>query len=123
MRARIASYLENISESACACLIAMVQGNVLALTTAHWVVAAETGLLAGTIASTALFAARFWKQPVVSLTLGVVTMLIDFLVHGVRLNVAGVLESVVTGAAAAALSLVVGRALLAIRRARPFASS
>lgn len=116
MRTRIAPYLENIGESACACLVTMVQGNVLALTTAHWLVAAETGLLAGTVASIAVFAARFGKQALVSLTLGVATMLIDFLVHG-SLNVAGVLESVMTGAAAAALSFIVGRALLAIRRA------
>ena len=42
---RAGPMLENVTESAAACMLTMVQGNVLAFGLGHWIVASQTGIL------------------------------------------------------------------------------
>jgi len=51
---KIIPYVESISESTTACLLTMVQGNVLLLGLGHLSVALQTGFLFGILASSAL---------------------------------------------------------------------
>ena len=55
---RIVAFVEYVSESTTACLVMMAQGNVLALTASHLLIASQTGVIAGFIASLAMLAAR-----------------------------------------------------------------
>jgi hypothetical protein len=96
----------------------MVQGNVLALTLSHWLIASQTGLLAGFIVGTTVIAARLRQPWVVSLVLGAVTMAVDAFVHPGAFALAVATEAVVTGAGAFALSLFVSRALGILRERR-----
>lgn len=104
---RVAPLVEYVAESTTACLVTMVQGNLLALTFSHLLIASQTGIVAGTIASVALFLGRNSKRWVVSLALGTATAIVDYFVHpGMFGPVA--LEAIVTGIAAAVLSYLVG---------------
>ena len=104
---RVAPLVEYIAESTTACLVTMVQGNLLALTFSHLLIASQTGIVAGTIASVALFLGRNSKRWVVSLALGTATAVVDYFVHpGMFGPVA--LEAIVTGIAAAVLSYLAG---------------
>jgi hypothetical protein len=104
MKRRIWPYLENVTEAGCACLITMVQGNLLALGVAHWIIASQTGLIAGAIAGSTIVAAKLRKQWVISLTLGIVTATVDFYVHPGTFGGVAVAEALVTGVGAASLS-------------------
>ena len=110
-------FLENITESGTACLVTMVQGNLLTLTLSHWLIASQTGVVAGAIASAAILIARIRRRWIVSLLLGAVTALVDFLVHPGQFGPVA-LEAVVTGLAAAFLSHLVGAAARGSRRRR-----
>lgn len=104
---RVVPLVEYIAESTTACLVTMVQGNLLALTFSHLLIASQTGIVAGTVASVAVFLGRNNKRWVVSLALGTATAIVDYFVHpGMFGPVA--LEAVVTGIAAAVLSYLVG---------------
>jgi hypothetical protein len=99
-----------------ACMLTMVQGNLLALTLTHWFIASQTGLVAGAIASTTVIAARLRRPWLISLTLGVVTIPVDALVHPGKFEMGGVNEAVVTGVGAFALSLAASAAVRALAR-------
>ena len=114
MKHRVAPFVENIAESATACLITMVQGNLLALSLTHWMIASRTGLIAGTVASIAILLARTKRRWIVSAVLGTVTGIVDYLVHPGQFGPVA-MEAVVTGLGAALLSYVVGAT---VRRAR-----
>jgi hypothetical protein len=114
---KLTPVLENITESTTACLVTMVQGNLLALTLAHWAIASRTGLIAGVVASVAIFVSGARSRAVVSIVLGLVTAVVDYLVHPGRFGPA-MLEAVVTGLGAAALSYLVGAAVRRLRRLR-----
>ena len=122
MKMRLAPYVENICEAGFACLLTMAQGNVLALTLSHWLVASETGLVAGAITATTAIAARFREPWMLSLTLGGITIVVDAAVHRATFGVASLLEAVITGLGAFVLSLAANRAGRALapplRRAR-----
>jgi hypothetical protein len=111
--------LENISESATACLITMVQGNVLALGLGHWIIASQTGVVAGVLASVALYASRGRGRWVVATVLGVITAIVDYMIHPGAFGPV-FLEAAVTGLAAAGLSLLVH--FIRKRRATPRSS-
>jgi hypothetical protein len=114
---RVAPFIENVAESTTACLFMMVQGNLLALSLAHWAVASQTGLIAGILAAAAITISRVSKRWVVSLVLGVTTAIVDFFVHpGMFESV--ILEAVLTGSGAAILSYLVGMALHTYRARR-----
>jgi 4-amino-4-deoxy-L-arabinose transferase-like glycosyltransferase len=97
---------ENVSESATACLITMVQGNVLALGVGHWIIASQTGLAAGFFATIALYASKGRGRWVVAGVLAVCTAGFDFLMHDSGFGSA-VTEAIVTGVGAGLLSLAV----------------
>ena len=103
---RAGPFVENVLESTAACLMTMVQGNLIALTAEHWSLASQTGIAAGTIASAAILVGGIRKRASISIVLGAVTGVVDFVVHGALLAV--VLDAVVTGIGAAVLSLLFG---------------
>ena len=98
-----AQFFENIAEASTACLVTMVQGNLAAIAVSHLLIASQTGLVAGTVASLAILTARTGKRWLISLLLGVVTAVVDFFVHP-----GDVWEAAVTGLGAALLSYLVG---------------
>ena len=115
MKHRFTPYLERTCEAGMACILTMVQGNLLALTLTHWVIASQTGLAAGAIASTAVIATRLRRPWLISLTLGVVTIPVDALIHPGKFEVGGISEAVVTGVGAFVLSLAASAAVRAVR--------
>ena len=106
MTRRWTPFVENIAESTTACLVTMVQGDILALTAAHWIIASRTGIIAGAIAAAALLALGTRRRWVVAGLLGTVTAVVDYWVHPGAFGPAFA-EAAVTGAGAAALSLLV----------------
>ncbi len=113
----IAPFVENIAESTTACLVTMVQGNVMALALSHWLIASETGIVAGSLASVAILVARTRKRWVVAIVLGIVTGVVDFFIHPGELGPV-FLEAVLTGLGAAALSFVAGAVWRSLRARR-----
>ena len=111
MKIKLTPYAENMCESGIACLLTMVQGNVLALGLSHWIIASQTGLIAGAIVGTTAIAAKLRQPWVVAIVLGAVTTAVDLFVHPTTSPIRTVLEAVVTGVAAFALSLVVSAAV------------
>jgi hypothetical protein len=101
-----------------ACMLTMAQGNLLALTLSHWLIASQTGLLAGAIASTTVIAARLRRPWLISLVLGLVTIPVDAFVHPGQFEMGGVSEAVLTGAGAFVLSLAAAAVVRAIARRR-----
>jgi len=107
MNKNFAPFVEYVAESTTACLVMMVHGNVLALTTGHLLIASQTGVVAGAIATVGIFVARASKRWIISFVLGVATGVVDFFVHpGTSGTVA--IEAVITGLGAAILSYLVG---------------
>ncbi|MCZ6912822.1 MAG: hypothetical protein O7F72_08465 [Proteobacteria bacterium] len=107
MKGKIAPAIEYVAESTTACLVTMVQGNLLALTLSHVVIASQTGVIAGAIAAVALFASRKGNRWLVSAVLGVVTGIVDFFIHPGMFGPAAT-EAIVTGIAAGVLSCIIG---------------
>ncbi|MFK7897337.1 MAG: hypothetical protein AB8G23_15975 [Myxococcota bacterium] len=109
------NYLENCSEATAACLVTMVQGNLLSLGLSHWLIASETGLIAGTVTSAAVILTRATRPWIVSSVLGLATTVVDFYVHPGMFGPIFA-EAVVTGLGAALLSLGVQYGIRALRR-------
>lgn len=107
MKPKITPIVENIAEATAACLITMSQGNFLAFTLTHWLIASQTGVLAGIAASAALLLTRTNKRWVIAIVLGVITAVVDWFVHPSMFG-AALTEAAVTGVAAAVLSYAVG---------------
>jgi VIT1/CCC1 family predicted Fe2+/Mn2+ transporter len=110
MNKKIAPLIEYVTESTTACLVMMVHGNVLALTTGHLLIASQTGVIAGAIATVSIFVARASKRWIISLVLGVATGIVDFFVHPGMFGTVAT-EAVITGLGAAILSYLVGTAI------------
>ncbi|MFK7862783.1 MAG: hypothetical protein AB8B95_01010 [Pseudohongiellaceae bacterium] len=104
---KVAPLLENIGESTAACLVTMVQGNLLALGLGHWIIASQTGILAGVLASVALVLARTKNRLAISIILGVITGFVDYFVHDGMFGPEAA-EAIVTGLGAAVLSYAFG---------------
>jgi hypothetical protein len=109
MKTKIAPVVENVAEATTACLITMVQGNILAFTISHWIIASQTGLIAGVVASSALALTRTDNRWVVAAILGLATAVVDFFMHPGGFGPV-FMEAIVTGAAAAGLSWIVSSA-------------
>jgi hypothetical protein len=110
-------FIENAAEATTACLLTMVQGNLLAITLSHWLIASQTGIASGAATAAVLFlwsTTRPWK---VALVFGVLTAIADFFVHPGQFGPVA-LEAMVTGAGAAVLSWLVGSAYRWMRRWR-----
>jgi len=101
---RAAPMLENVTEAATACMLTMVQGNILAFGLGHWIVASQTGLAAGAVATVALWLSGGRGRWTVAAILGLATAAVDYLVHPSGFGPA-IAEPIVTGIAAAGLSL------------------
>ena len=111
---KVTTFVEYVAESSTACLVTMVQGNMLALTVSHLVIASQTGVIAGVLAATGLMIAKTDKRWIVSLVLGIATAVVDYFVHpGMFGPVAA--EAIVTGVAAGVLSYLVGTLIRRMR--------
>lgn len=115
-------YIENISEATAACLFTMVQGNLLLLGLSHWLIASQTGIVAGVLASVALTIAKTNKRWLISMVLGCFTGVVDFFIHpGMIGGVAT--EAIITGIAAGLLSYVIGAVIARLKNKRTQAQS
>lgn len=114
MPKRIAPLVEYIAESTTACLVTMVQGNLLALSVSHLLIASQTGIIAGAITAISVFTARADRRWIVAAVLGVITGVVDFFVHPGMFGTVAV-EALVTGLGAAALSYLIGTAVRLVR--------
>lgn len=121
MSKKIAPLIEYVSESTAACLVTMVQGNLLALTASHLMIASQTGLIAGAIATVGIFVAKTRNRWLISAGLGVTTGVVDFYVHPGMFG-SLVTEAVVTGLAAAILSFLVSTSISHFRAGRDIVS-
>ena len=117
MKKKTAPLIEYVSESTMACLVTMVQGNLLALTMGHLLVASQTGVIAGAIATVGIVASKTNQRWKISLILGLATGVVDYFVHPGMFGAAAT-EAIVTGIGAAVLSLLVG-GLLSLRKTKP----
>ena len=117
MKKKVTPLIESISESTAACLVTMVQGNLLALTASHLLTASQTGLIAGSVATLGVFLAKARNRWLIAGALGVTTGIVDFFVHPGMFG-AEATEAVVTGLAAAILSYVVGSIVQLVRERR-----
>jgi hypothetical protein len=109
--------VENISEATVACLVTMVQGNVLAIGVGHLIIASQTGLTAGAAATIAVLLAKPHRPGFIAIMLGAITTVVDYLVHPGMFG--GVFtEAVITGVGAAVLSYGVSWLIEAFRRSR-----
>jgi hypothetical protein len=110
MKPKITPILENVAESTAACLITMAQGNIFAIGLSHWLIASQTGVVAGLVATVAIVATQTDKRWLISALLGIATAIVDFYMHP------GNFSSVATEAIGAAfLSYVAGTTLRYIR--------
>ncbi len=95
--------IEGASESTTACLLAMVQGNILGLTLGHLFIAAQTGIAAGITTLLLSFFIQFNKRWIMPILLGLTTAIVDYYTHpGSFGDVAT--EAIVTGIVAGLLS-------------------
>ena len=104
-RRKFNTLTECFSESTTACLVTMVQGNILSLTLIHFSVAAQTGLFASLSTSLMLYMTKLRSKWSIALLLGIFTAIVDFLVHPGSFG-SVITEAVVTGIGAALLSLI-----------------
>ncbi len=121
MKNKVTPFIENIAESGAACLLTMVQGNVLALGLSHWIIASQTGLVAGTAAATALTVAKTENRWIVAGALGLATGVVDYFIHPGMIGSAAT-EAIITGFGAAVLSLATGAAIRAYQARKATAS-
>jgi hypothetical protein len=117
MKHKIGPIAENVAEAAAACLITMTQGNIFAFTLSHWIIASQTGIAAGLLASAAVILTRTDNRWVIAAILGVTTAAVDYVVHPGMFGPVFA-EAVVTGIGAGLLSYVVGTAWRRLRAAR-----
>lgn len=115
MKRKITPVIEYVAESTTACLVTMVQGNILALTLSHLIIASQTGVIAGAIAAIALFVSRTGNRWLVSAVLGAATAIVDFFIHPGMFGTVAT-EAIVTGIAAGVLSYIVGSLVRYIRK-------
>jgi hypothetical protein len=84
----------------------MVQGNSLALTIGHLVIATLTGIIAGTLAFGVTVMARINNPWIIALLLGIGTAITDYLIHPSSFGGVAT-EAIVTGLFAGLLSYLV----------------
>ena len=118
IKEKLAPFLENIAESGAACLVTMVQGNLLLLGLSHWITASQTGLVAGTAAAAAITLAKTDNRLILAGVLGVSTAIVDYFVHPGMIGEQAATEAIITGIGAAILSYAVGTILIKIRERR-----
>ena len=115
MKKYVTPLIENVSEATVACLVTMVQGNVLAIGVGHLVIASQTGITAGTAAAIAVVLSKPHKRGFIALILGVMTTVADYLVHPGMFGTVFT-EALVTGVGAAVLSSTVSKVAEVVRQ-------
>ena len=123
MKNKITPFVENIAESGAACLVTMVQGNILALGLSHWIIASQTGLVAGTAAAAAITLAKTENRWILAGVLGGCTAVVDYFVHPGMIGDGAATEAIITGLGAAVLSYAAGSAMIWYRARKAAASS
>ena len=118
LKKKLVPYAENIAESGAACLLTMVQGNLLLIGVSHWITASTTGLIAGTAAATALALAKTDNRLIIAGILGAITAVVDYFVHPGMIGESAFTEAAITGLGAAFLSYAAGTAIGLWRRRR-----
>jgi len=103
---RVGEFAEHSTEATCACAIMMVQGQLMLLSAAHWVIAIQTGVIAGVIATLLVIIGRATKPWIISTVLGVVTACVDYFIHSAEFGPVFI-EPLLTGLGAGILSLIV----------------
>jgi hypothetical protein len=96
---------EKFGESWLACVIAMVQGNLLVLTTGHAIVAAKTGIIAALVIFFSTLVVKDINKWVLVFLTGVATMIADLITHPSNFGSAWT-EAAVTGLGAMILAIV-----------------
>ena len=114
---KLAPFAENIGEAGVACLVTMVQGNLLLLGLSHWITASQTGLIAGAATATLFMLVKTNSRWVLASLLGLLTAVVDYFVHPGMIGESAFIEPLITGFGAAALSYITGY-LIARYRAR-----
>ena len=114
MKRKLAPLIEYFAESATACLVTMVQGNLLALGLSHLLIASQTGVAAGAIAYIGILVAKTGRRWMISIILGAATGIVDFFVHPGMFGTVAT-EAIVTGIGAAVISYLVGIAVQYVR--------
>ncbi|MFT6092185.1 MAG: putative membrane protein [Pseudohongiellaceae bacterium] len=117
----VGSLFESIGESTAACLFTMVQGNLLILGAGHWIIASQTGVVAGVLATLALLLAKTQNRLVISAILGMITVVVDYFIHPGMLGPEAA-EAIFTGLGAAVLSYIVGSLIALYRKRRNIVS-
>lgn len=121
LKERLAPYIEYFAESTTACLVTMVQGNVLALGLSHLLIASQTGFAAGIVTYFAVLLSNTGNRLIIAAILGVATGVVDFFVHPGMFGAAAT-EAIVTGLGAAVLSFIIGTAIEWLGKRRAAAS-
>jgi len=106
--ARLAIFSRHLTQSTLACVTAMTQGDLSAVTLYHWQVAIQTGLLVGLLAVLFSFTKiKDWQSTRVGITLVALigTFIADLMVHPTHFGAVWT-EALVTGLGAAALALI-----------------
>ena len=116
MNKKIAPVFENVAEAGVACLVTMVQGNLLLVGVTHWITATQTGLIAGVAATVAFAFAKTENRLVLAGILGVLTGVVDYFVHPGMIGESRITEAVITGLGAAVLSYVVSTIIMRFRQ-------
>jgi len=117
MKDKVAPFVEYVAESATACLVTMVQGNILAVTLSHVLIASQTGVIAAAIAAASLFVSRTDRRWIISTVLGLTTGVVDYFVHPGMFGTV-VTEAIVTGVVAGVLSYLVGALVRRVGKGR-----
>ena len=106
--ARLGIFSRHLAQSTFACVTAMTQGDLSAVTLYHWQVATQTGLMVGLLAVLFSFTKiKDWQSTRLGITLVALvgTFIADLLVHPTHFGAVWT-EALVTGLGAAALALI-----------------
>ena len=112
---KIVPFFEYFSEATTACLVTMVQGNVMAIGLGHLALASQTGVVAGLLAAITLFLAKVDNRWVIAIVVGVSTAIVDYWIHPGMFGPVFA-EAAVTGVGAGVLSYIVGSVIRARKR-------
>ena len=107
MKKKVTPLIEYFSEATAACLVTMVQGNLLSLTVGHLIIASQTGILAGILSSLVIIFAKVKRIEIIAILLGVFTAIVDFYMHPGMLGPYAT-EAIITGLGAGLLSYFIG---------------
>ena len=107
MNKKVTPLIEYFSEATTACLVTMVQGNLLSLTVGHLIIASQTGIFAGILSYIVVIFAKIKRIEIIAILLGFFTAIVDFYMHPAMFGSLAT-EAIVTGIGAGLLSYFIG---------------